>query len=253
MRIFFIGIVLIIFSCSSLRAQNYFGKVTYKKEFSNHLLDTTSKNSLYKRNRRVYNKIWETENEAKKILDELRFELRFRPNESLFSVQSNLKLEKDFYYGFAIGPYGSRIYYSNLEKNEFLTSVEAYGELFLIKGNQPNWKITSEVKNINGYNCYKAITSQVVKSKGENVKAEIIAWFSLDIPVPYGPLGYAGLPGLILELEVGKVKFIMSKIELNPKKQINFNRPNKGLSVTKKQFEEIGTKTMVDFKKSIEN
>lgn len=252
MKTFFIIIVLIVYSGGNhLYSQKYFGTVTYKKEFANHLLDTISENSLYKRNRRVYTKIKETENEAKKILEELRFELKFKPSESIFNVQSNLKLEDNVYYGFAIGPYGRGIYYSNDEKKEYLTSIEAYGEIFLIKEDQLKWKITSERKKISGYSCYKAITIQEVKNNDKNVKVEIIAWFSTDIPVPFGPLQFVGLPGLILELEVGKDKFIMCKIELNPKKQISISKPNKGTRVTKEQFQKIGSKTMKDFKKSI--
>lgn len=251
MKTFFIVIVLIVYSSNHLYSQKYFGTVTYKKEFSSHLSDTISENSLYKRNRRVYTKIKETENEAKKILEELRFELKFKPYESLFSVQRNLKLEDNTYYGFAVGPYGSGIYYSNFEKKEYLTSLEAYGELFLIKGNQIKWKITSLRKNISGYSCYKAITINEVKNNDKTLKTEIIAWFTTDIPAPFGPLEFGGLPGLVLELEVGKDKFIMSKIELNPKKQINISKPIKGIRVTKAQLEKIGSKTMEDFKKSI--
>lgn len=44
-----------------------------------------------------------------------------------------------------------------------------------------------------GYTCNKATT----KFAGR----EYIAWYSLDIPIPYGPYKFYGLPGLIVKLE----------------------------------------------------
>ncbi|OYQ43249.1 hypothetical protein CHU92_03585 [Flavobacterium cyanobacteriorum] len=53
------------------------------------------------------------------------------------------------------------------------------------------WIITKESKTIAGYNCTKATTSY----RGR----EWIAWFTIEIPVPFGPWKLHGLPGLILE------------------------------------------------------
>lgn len=65
--------------------------------------------------------------------------------------------------------------------------------LFLIQDtyNHLHWNITSETKNIAGYECIKAIT----KFRGR----EWTAWFTPEIPLPYGPWKLHGLPGLIIE------------------------------------------------------
>lgn len=53
------------------------------------------------------------------------------------------------------------------------------------------WEKTEEQKNILGYNSLKAIG----KFRGR----EYIAWYTTEIPLPYGPAKLFGLPGIILE------------------------------------------------------
>lgn len=55
-----------------------------------------------------------------------------------------------------------------------------------------NWKLIDETKIINTINCKKA----EVTFKGRNW----IAWYSPDIPFPYGPMKFSGLPGLIVKI-----------------------------------------------------
>jgi GLPGLI family protein len=55
-----------------------------------------------------------------------------------------------------------------------------------------NWKLVDETKVINTINCKKA----EVTFKGRNW----IAWYSPEIPLPYGPMKFSGLPGLIIKI-----------------------------------------------------
>ncbi|MDE6073514.1 MAG: GLPGLI family protein [Muribaculaceae bacterium] len=55
----------------------------------------------------------------------------------------------------------------------------------------PEWTITDSVKNIIGYECFKATTD----FKGR----QWTAWFTPEIPISDGPWKLHGLPGLILE------------------------------------------------------
>lgn len=68
--------------------------------------------------------------------------------------------------------------------------------------NDFKWLITKETKIINGYKVTKATTdSYEVKKNEPFYYGKAIAWFTTDIPISGGPGRYAGLPGLILEIE----------------------------------------------------
>lgn len=55
-----------------------------------------------------------------------------------------------------------------------------------------NWQIGSETATICGYECFKATCHW----RGR----DFTAWFTLDIPVEYGPWKFGGLPGLIMKV-----------------------------------------------------
>jgi GLPGLI family protein len=50
---------------------------------------------------------------------------------------------------------------------------------------------------------------------GEKQDILVTAWYAPDIPVRFGPIGYGGLPGLILELQNESATFYVTKINLN--------------------------------------
>lgn len=80
-----------------------------------------------------------------------------------------------------------------------------------------DWKITNETKKIDDYLCFKATTFyKVINSKGE-FNHPVTAWFCPSLPYSFGPLGYGGLPGLILELQVRKSWFGVDKIDFDSK------------------------------------
>ncbi len=55
------------------------------------------------------------------------------------------------------------------------------------------WQISNDTKTIDSLSCIKANCS----FRGRNYEA----WFSPDIPVPFGPWKMGGLPGLIVDLK----------------------------------------------------
>jgi GLPGLI family protein len=62
-----------------------------------------------------------------------------------------------------------------------------------------NWELADETRIINTITCKKA----KVKFKGRNW----IAWYAPEIPVPYGPMKFSGLQGLIIKITDEKEDF----------------------------------------------
>lgn len=158
--------------------------------------------------------------------------------------------------------------YKNVKTKNLLQKQEFYGKQFLIDDNllAIDWKIGKETKQIGNYLCFKATASipaddltwydfswaklrrqeTVVKDsitgeikEPEIEMAQVVAWYSPQIPVSQGPLEYWGLPGLILEVSVGNTTMLCSKIIMNPDEKSKIEAPDKGKVVTKAEYAEI--------------
>ncbi|WP_299255057.1 GLPGLI family protein [uncultured Aquimarina sp.] len=70
------------------------------------------------------------------------------------------------------------------------------GTAYKLNKDTLDWKLTGASKRINQYNCQEAL----VEVNGRNYTV----WFTLDIPVIYGPLKLDGLPGLVVEAKESK-------------------------------------------------
>ena len=93
----------------------------------------------------------------------------------------------------------------------------------------PRWKMTNETRIINGKKCTKAIARGLLK---------IEAWYTTDIPFSYGPLGYYGLPGLIIELDTPSDIYTLKSFEYLQKDPELKSIAN-GQVVTKTEFDKI--------------
>ncbi|MEP2936773.1 MAG: GLPGLI family protein [Gilvibacter sp.] len=67
----------------------------------------------------------------------------------------------------------------------------------------------------------------------------VTAWYTPMIPVGHGPGEYAGLPGLILELNVYRTTLLCSKIVMNPNESEEIKEPSKGKEVTREEYNAI--------------
>lgn len=148
----------------------------------------------------------------------------YQKNESLYN-ESKQKLNL-----VATGAGGTGIFYYNTEDNALLKQLTIGGDTFLITQNAKKWKLLNTSKKIGKYNCYKATLLN-----NNNKETKVTAWYTLDIPLAYGPKDYNGLPGIILELYEGKFFFKASKIELSNKNKI-IEKPVDGLNLTQEEF-----------------
>ena len=146
--------------------------------------------------------------------------------------------------------------YKNIKTNTLRQNQEFYGKQFLVKDNllALEWKMTTETKQIGNYMCFKATASvpsselswynfswgDLNEDDSSEVKmTEVVAWYSPQIPVSQGPSEYWGLPGLILEVNVGTTTMLCSKIIMNPDEKSEIEAPKKGKEVTKNEYQEI--------------
>ncbi|WP_299212482.1 GLPGLI family protein [uncultured Aquimarina sp.] len=159
--------------------------------------------------------------------------------------------------------------YKNVKTSEFVQKQEFYGKNFLVKDTlQPiEWKMAADTKQIGGYTCYKA-TAMIPTTdltwydfswselraannpdKPEGVPmTEVTAWYALKVPVSLGPSEFWGLPGLILEANVGNTTMLCFKIVMNPEDKSKIEAPDKGKEVTKKEYKEIITGKMQEMR-----
>jgi GLPGLI family protein len=114
-------------------------------------------------------------------------------------------------------------YYKSITENQTLFATALSGELLLIKSplHFLEWKLTNENKEIGGYNCYKATLSKEGNYLlGYNEDMTITAWYCPEFPVPFGPMEFGSLPGLILELQLGRKTYYVDAIKFNQNETI---------------------------------
>ena len=176
--------------------------------------------------------------------------------------------------------------YKNVKTKELIQKQEFYGKQFLIKDDllDINWVLGKETKQIGNYMCFKATATipnsdlnwydfswnelrpsnkkeqsdSLPKSGLDEIQpvleeetiptTNVTAWYSPQIPISQGPLEYWGLPGLILEVNVGNTAMLCSKIVINPDEKLKIEATQKGKEVTKKEYKSIITGKMVEMR-----
>lgn len=239
---------LLLFTVISF-SQNGNVFVIYKKDMVNYSINNS--------NPEKQNAINSILDDLKESSNSLRYNLIINNNESFFSLEENLAIETDekslkFIVGAGSSSGG---FYMNSKIKEAIRSVEMSGEIFNIVSNLDSikWELTSESKLIGNYKCYKALTTKVVENNKGIFKHPVEAWYAPEIPFGFGPVGFGGLPGLIIEIQYQNVRFYASTIELNTKRDTKIVKPTKGKEVTKDEYNEISKKRAYDFLKSIKN
>lgn len=166
--------------------------------------------------------------DVRKTLPNLSYRLNFTKNEASFQAttkhmasDTGVDLNKSLTFTRSNGSF-----YTNTKENLRLHQRNYLNKDWLIKDKVKaiEWEITNETKQIQGYTCYKAVADGPSEEVGWK---EVIAWFTPDIPFQFGPLDYAGLPGLILEVEYGFYTFYADTIDFSDENK-NIKRPSKG-------------------------
>jgi len=226
---------LFYFNIQLIFCQSTFNKVEYRYKINNNFISGETikkeKDAGLKENMNLFN------TSLKNYQNKISFNLIFNKVESIFSMNKILDFDKELVLAIALTK-SKDLIYTNLKEKIILKKVNSLGHNFNIKTdlNSRNWELTQETKTIGEYLCFKAITNSIYK---KNIN--IIAWYCPNLSFSHGPKGYAGLPGLILELEdkVIGITYYAKEIKLNLKEKISLKFKNKEIFFSQKEFDSI--------------
>ncbi|WP_300691073.1 GLPGLI family protein [Chryseobacterium sp.] len=137
----------------------------------------------------------------------------------------------------------TQFYYTIIQSNENIQYFESVS-MSLLMYKEPvikNWKLIDETKIINTITCKKA----EVNFKGRNW----IAWYSLEIPLPYGPYKFSGLPGLIVKITDDKEEYDFELVKSVP----TYKLKDKLITIKKSRYTEAIETTQQKLKQAIRN
>ncbi|WP_425656750.1 GLPGLI family protein [Tenacibaculum ascidiaceicola] len=237
-------ILLSLFTIHTLSGQNEIsGKVTYKQGY---------KKSSNKKNKNQ--SFTDFENMIEKQVSKLSFTLEF--NRTQYSFEHDKKMEVEDNRGLRLAlslGNGKGKYFGDIEKNIRLLQKHSLGSDFIIKSSFKalKWELYDEEKIIGKYNCKKATLLQDIHTSKGKKKKLITAWYTTEIPLPFGPAGYGNLPGLIIKLHVGsKYTFQAEKIKLS-KSKLKITPPSKGKVISESDFDSLSKKAYEARKKRV--
>lgn len=206
---------LFFFVTLTSQAQIKTGEVKYS-------LLLSQENTLYQQKDPIYMK-------AMSVAGDVEYTLVFNQKESYFSKEESIKSsELNYKTASTFGGYVNPIYTDSQKKKFYYYPTESpffKTNEYLIEEDIPqNWELHNESKMIGEYLCYKATLTGTERKTNMSEDKKIYytdhnytvtAWYCPQIPVSAGPLGYGGLPGLILELRTQKAVYGTTHITLN--------------------------------------
>ncbi|MDR4950801.1 GLPGLI family protein [Chryseobacterium sp. ES2] len=147
-------------------------KLVYKNQTKNAIIQDAAFALLMNEKESYYKNI------NQYVGDSLRLEKKLHENSP---IDEQMKYISDFPEN--IGTTTGKIYVTFKTSNEYFKYEET---------NNINWQLTNDFKTIGKYKCQKAITKKYGRTW--------IAYFTKEIPFPFGPYKFSKLPGLILEV-----------------------------------------------------
>lgn len=194
-----------------------------------------------------------------RIEKELQFELQFTAEQSFWQITAGQEpedFEEAMAYQMAVimATDAKKSYFIDREKNIRIYQADLNGGLVNIveAPKKFNWTITENEKCVGGRTLFEATTQEEQSDKNGNpIIKKITAWFTPDIPVSFGPAGYDGLPGLILEVKFNDDQsrgFVATTIEVNRNKEVKPIRKPK--AVGEMTVQEFNQYTLDEYKRT---
>ncbi|MFY0591594.1 GLPGLI family protein [Roseivirga sp.] len=139
--------------------------------------------------------------------------------------------------------------YRDIAKSTFIEEAAIMNDTYLVKDKLVPiaWTLSDETKKIGPYMAKKATSTRtwqsVAKGKDETKivsnSEEVVAWYTEEVPLKHGPDGYWGLPGLVLELDDGKMKYECISVTTKPEEEVQIKMPSIGKKVSRKEYIKI--------------
>jgi GLPGLI family protein len=185
------------------------------------------------------------------FMDAFTFELLFTANESFFTRiddyhPTDVTDNMNYTTAKVLATSGNDTYYLDRKAGVRLRRKTLEGAQVNITSayRKYNWELTGASKQLKGRTLLEAKTKETFVDSKDQVQQKIIyAWYAPDIPVPYGPLGYDGLPGLILKLRFGETRSMginATVLELSrvaPKSGQQLKKPPAAAEMTEAEYE----------------
>lgn len=190
----------------------------------------------------ISNNVLKNFNSTFKLIESMKMNLKATYDIALYSGNNQMSNDVDaLQFNMAKIMIGSdKKYYYDLNSGIVSKWFNSLGKSFIIEDSiiKTNWDLLKETKQIGNYTCYKAETTyEIVNSKGK-FKKQVIAWYAIDIPYKFGPKGFCGLPGLILELEDDKITYVVDNIIFNGE-STEIERLPKGKVITQEKLDRL--------------
>lgn len=244
---------LAIVLVTSLSAQNFTGKATYKTSKKSSISFGGGQNGVTPEMEEQLKKRMQKMNQKTFFLNFDKTTSTYKQEEKLAAPKVKGGMNQVRVISLGGGSGAGSIYYKNIQNKRFANQTEIMGKVFLVKDSLPeyDWVMSTETKNIGQYTCYKATYAKEVENKKmsfvngeskETVTKETVvttAWYTLQVPISNGPKNYQGLPGLILEINDGKNLIVCTEIIINPSEVVKIEEPTKGKVVNQEKYNEI--------------
>lgn len=168
------------------------------------------------------------------------FDLYFNEDKSLFKPgRENTDQRGE---NWLQSPANENVIFTNLKTGTYTSQKNIFGTLFLINDSTRavEWRITSETREIAGFECRKAV-GKLLDS------IYVVAFYTDQILATSGPELFSGLPGMILGLAIPRLNttWFATKLETIPVTDAMLAVPAKG----KKYNAAAYSKTLVDLSK----
>ncbi len=197
--------------------------------------------------------------------------------EVLFGNDQSLRraVEEDRPEGFEGGEGGMRMIsvvggsddlsYVNLTTGQVVEQREFGAKNYIVADSirKLDWKLTGKTSTILNYPCQQAVARLVgkrttmsmengeMKTKEVADTSEIVAWFTLSIPVSAGPEYPGQLPGLILGMDINNGRMVYTAVEISGDVELAaIKAPSKGKRVTVAEFDREREKIFAEMQRN---